>query len=167
MDNLDYNSTIKKLERPLFCFIFGKIKDEDEANDIVQDSFIKLWENIANVPVEKAKSWLFTVSNNLFINRIKVKNRYTTIGSDVTDYDTELVEDKNDFDVREIINKALSELKPKQQKLIRLRDIDGLSYYEIGELMNLNESQVKVYLFRARKEIKNKLKVYLNNSIFA
>ena len=62
------------------------------------------------------------------------------------------------FEMKEVIEKALSQLPPVQKSIILLRDLEGYNYKEIGEILELSEAQVKVYLFRARNKIKKQLK---------
>ena len=67
-------------------------------------------------------------------------------------------DDKHDFELKEIIDKALKNLPEQQKTILLLRDMEGYNYQEIGEILNLNESQVKVYLFRARQKMKDQIK---------
>jgi RNA polymerase sigma-70 factor (ECF subfamily) len=68
------------------------------------------------------------------------------------------VESKNRFELKEIIDMAMKKLPELHKSILLLRDLEGYNYKEIGEMLNLNESQVKVYLFRARKKIKDQIK---------
>lgn len=68
------------------------------------------------------------------------------------------VESKNRFELKEIIDLAMQKLPELQKSILLLRDLEGYNYKEIGEMLNLNESQVKVYLFRARKKVKDQIK---------
>ena len=67
-------------------------------------------------------------------------------------------ESKNRFELKEIIDLAMEKLTDLQKSIILLRDLEGYNYKEIGEMLDLNEPQVKVYLFRARKKIKDQIK---------
>jgi len=150
----EYNRTVNDLSHRLFGFVFKLTKDEEDANDLVQDAFMKLWSNRKKVEFKKAKSWLFTTSHNAFINFIKKSNRQTRMeeGTDIS------FEAKNRFELKEIIDMAMEKLSDLQKSIILLRDLEGYNYKEIGEMLDLNESQVKVYLFRARKKIKDQIK---------
>ena len=154
MTKEEYNRTVNDLSHRLFGFVFKLTKDEEDANDLVQDAFMKLWCNRKKVEFKKAKSWLFTTAHNAFINFIKKRNRQTRIeeGIDIS------VESKNRFELKEIIDLAMEKLTELQKSIILLRDLEGYNYREIGEMLDLNESQVKVYLFRARKKIKDQIK---------
>lgn len=154
MTKEDYNSAVKDLSHRLYGFVFKLTKDEEDANDLVQDAFMKLWANRKKVELKKAKSWLFTTAYNAFINFIKKSKRQTRMdeGMDIS------VNAKNRFELKEIIDMAMEKLPELQKSILLLRDLEGYNYKEIGEMLNLNESQVKVYLFRARKKIKDQIK---------
>lgn len=154
MTTEDYNKVVKKISHRLFGYVFKLTKDEEDANDLVQDAFMKLWINREKVEFKKAKSWLFTTAHNAFINFIKKSNRQERIGEGVDIP----VESKNRFELQEIIDLAMKSLPELQKSIILLRDLEGYNYKEIGDMLKLNESQVKVYLFRARKKIKDQIK---------
>jgi RNA polymerase sigma-70 factor (ECF subfamily) len=131
------------------------MKDEDEARDVVQDTFEKVWLKASEVAFEKAKSYLFTTAYRLMLERIKKKKRQEPI-------DTSLkivpgMSREPDFDLKRVLQEALEKLSEIQRSVIMLRDYEGYSYQEIGEITGLNESQVKVYIFRGRVALKNYL----------
>jgi RNA polymerase sigma-70 factor (ECF subfamily) len=132
------------------------LKNQEEAQDIVQDVFEKLWINRDKVEFEKAKSWLFTCAHNAMINFINKRARFTKLSDEIQ---TEKVESFSfSFESKQVINHIVGILPPLQKTIILLRDLEGYSYEEIGDILSLNPSQVKVYLFRARLKIKKQLK---------
>jgi RNA polymerase sigma factor (sigma-70 family) len=74
---------------------------------------------------------------------------------------------QQDSELKQVLMRAVNELNPTQKSLVLLKDYEGYSYQEIGEIMNLSESQVKVYLHRARLILKNKLSAYAPTPIHA
>ncbi len=131
------------------------MKDKDEASDVVQDTFEKVWLKASEVAFEKAKSYLFTTAYRLMLERIKKKKRQEPI-----DNSLRIVAGSGrepDFDLKRVLQEALEKLNEIQRSVILLRDYEGYSYQEIGEITGLNESQVKVYIFRARVALKNYL----------
>ena len=121
-----------------------------EAQDIVQNTFEKLWINKEQVVFEKAKSYLFTVA---YRNMIDFTRRQKFRGSN-----EHLLEEgdnsfQRQFETREILNKGLEQLSEIQKTLILMRDYEGYNYEELAEMTELTLSQVKVYLYRGRKKL--------------
>ncbi len=130
-------------------------KDEDEANDIVQEAYIKLWEHKNEVELVKAKAWLFTTAYRIMLNKIKRDKK--TESMELENFE-EPYTINNSFELKQLIDNSLESLPELQKSIVLLRDLEGYNYKEIGDMLNLSESQVKVYLFRARKKLKDVLK---------
>ena len=128
------------------------MRDEDEARDVVQDTFEKVWLKASEVSFEKAKSYLFTTAYRLMLERIRRKKRMSPIDNTLR---VVHAEQRPDFDLKKILNEAVALLPEDQRSVIMLRDYEGYSYDEIGQITGLKESQVKVYIFRARVFLKN------------
>ena len=155
---------MRSLSHRLYGYVYKSLRDEDDANDIVQDSFLKLWQNKESVELEKAKSWLFTTAHNALINFVKKQGRMQSMETaPYAEPSTEGNLNQN-FELKEIIQKYIDTLPELQKSILLLRDLEGYSYEEIGEMLKLNESQVKVYLFRARQKMKDQIKD-INNLI--
>lgn len=156
MRRREYNIIVNQHSNNLFGYAFNFLRDREDAEDIVQDVFEKLWVNRRKVEPAKAKSWMFTTAHNAMINFSTRKSRMS-FSDDMEKYDKgEFV--SNSFESNEVVSRAVSILPPIQKSIIILRDLEGYSYNEIGEILNLSESQVKVYLFRGRRKIKKQLK---------
>lgn len=147
-----FNRSVDNYSDGLYRFILKNIHDEDKAKDIVQDSFEKLWIKLDTVTFEKVKSYLFSTAYHTMIDYIR-KEKHTTgfdpiIGS-------QLAHENHYSDLNQVLHHALERLPEIQRSVILLRDYEGYSYEEIEEITGLSESQVKVYIFRARTFLKN------------
>jgi len=152
MTTREYNEIVEKYANRLFRYILKNIRDRDRASDLVQESFEKLWIRSRDVQFSKAKSYLFSIAHNTMIDSIRKEKRQ--IVTDVTDM-PEISDNRHYSDLKEILDEGLRRLSEIQRSVILLRDYEGYTYEEIGEITGLNESQVKVYIYRARVFLKN------------
>lgn len=148
----DYNNCVDQNSDGLYRFILKHIRDKDIARDIVQDTFEKMWRKVEDIQAEKSKSYLFTAGYHTLVDYTRKAKKQGSF-SEVEEY--KLGHEKNYSDLKEILNAALDKLPEVQKTVILLRDYEGYDYAEIGEITNLSESQVKVYIFRARTFLKN------------
>lgn len=157
----EYNNCVKEHADGIFRFVLKSIERREDANDIVQNTFEKLWKNRDKVAPGKAKSYAFTIAYHDMIDWTR-KQKF--VGS----YENAPERIERDFQVqmetKELIEKGLAELSDIQQRLILLRDYEGYTYEEIAEISELTLSQVKVYLFRGRKKLQAAIKK-LNQAI--
>jgi len=152
MTTAEFNLCVDKYADNVYRFILKNIKDEDKARDVVQDSFEKMWLKVDEISAEKSKSYLFTTAYHTMIDTIR-KDKKKTDFEEVEPYTQTY---RNEYmGLKEILDEALNRLPQIQKQVLLLRDYEGYSYEEIGEITNLNESQVKVYIYRARLFIKN------------
>jgi len=148
----EYNKAVDMYSDGVYRFILKNIRNVEKAKDIVQDTFEKLWINAGNVNYQKVKSYIFTAAYHTMIDVIRKEKRM----SDFENVREEKYSHSKQYsDLSEILNDALSKLNEIQRSVIMLRDYEGYSYQEIGEITKLSESQVKVYIFRARVTLKN------------
>jgi RNA polymerase sigma factor (sigma-70 family) len=151
MTTTEFNKCVDEHADRLYRFILKNIKDEEEARDIVQDAYEKMWRNIEKIEGNKSKSYLFTTAYHTMIDKIRRK-KYV---SDYTEVNEESLFHTDQYsDIKQILNNALNLLPDIQKAVILLRDYEGYSYEEIGDIAGLNESQVKVYIYRARLFLK-------------
>lgn len=156
MKRKEYNIVVKEQSGNLYGYAIRFLRNEEDAKDIVQDVFEKLWLNRSKVEFAKSKSWMFTTAHNAMINFSTRKGRLK-LSDEMTQFDSGKSQ-SNTFESHQVVDRAVSILPPIQKSVILLRDLDGYSYKEIGDILDLSDSQVKVYLFRARKKIKKQLK---------
>jgi RNA polymerase sigma-70 factor (ECF subfamily) len=148
----EYNRSVEEYADSVYRFIRGNIKDEDRANDIIQDSYEKLWRHVAEIDYPVVKSWLFTTAYNNMIDIIRKEKRI--IGLEPA-HENELSYESQYTGLSEILNEALLRL-PEQQKIaVMLRDYEGYSYKEIAEITGSSEAQVKINIYRGRIALKN------------
>jgi RNA polymerase sigma factor (sigma-70 family) len=155
MTEQQYNVCVDEYSDGVYRFMVKNLRNEEDAKDIVQIAFEKLWMNKHNVTSEKAKSYLFTVAYHQMIDHIRKEKRNTSSKKfNESDF---IIQPTTNIELKQILLKAINELNPTQKSLVLLKDYEGYSYLEIGEIMNLSESQVKVYLHRARLFLKTRL----------
>jgi DNA-directed RNA polymerase specialized sigma24 family protein len=134
----EYNECVTRYADNVYRFILKNLGHEEDARDVVQSAFEKLWVNKDNVDNERSKSYLFTIAYNQMIDHIRKHKRVS-------------LRDEFAEEVR------IQDRPQHNMKKVLLKDYEGYSYDEIGEITGLNESQVKVYLHRARLQLKNYL----------
>jgi len=155
----EFNATVDLHADGLYRFILNNIKDSEKARDIVQDSFEKMWLKIDEIRNETSKSYLFTIAYRTMLDAIKKDKKK----GDLSEANLRtLGHNKQYSDLKEILKNALSTLPEIQRTVVLLRDYEGYSYEEIGEITGLNEPQVKTYIFRARGALKKYIGVIEN-----
>jgi RNA polymerase sigma factor (sigma-70 family) len=148
MTERDYNQCVDQYSDNVYRFIVKNLRHEEDARDIVQTAFEKLWRNREQVENEKSKSYLFTVAYNQMIDHIR-KNKRVQLKDEFSE-DGRVQHISQNNQLRKTLMEALNRLNETQKSLVMLKDYEGYNYEEIGEIMGLNPSQVKVYLHRAR-----------------
>jgi len=153
MTATEYNKCVDLHSDGLYRFLLKNLKDSDKARDLVQDTFTKLWQKVGEVSFEKAKSYIFTSGYHTMIDMIRREKRQVEYTKDVLK--TSITASERQYtDLHDVLNDALEQLPTIQKSVIMLRDYEGYSYEEIEEITGLNESQVKVYIYRARVALK-------------
>ncbi|HUW07125.1 MAG TPA: RNA polymerase sigma factor [Williamwhitmania sp.] len=151
MNTKEYNLCVDLYADNVYRFILKNIKDEDKAKDVVQDSFEKLWVKVGEVSFEKSKPYLFSIAYHTMIDLIRKEKRL--VGMEAAPSE-DMSHSEHYSDINELLHRAVQQLPEIQRNVILLRDYEGYSYEEIGEITGLNESQVKVYIYRARVFLK-------------
>ncbi len=154
MTEKDYNDCVTHHADNVYRFIVKNLRHEEDARDIVQSAFEKLWRNRNEVIFEKSKSYLFTIAYNAMIDHLRKVKRIHLKDEFGPETKTEHREYNN---AKAILETAMHKLSEIQRSLVMLKDYEGYSYEEIGQITGLNSSQVKVYLHRARLQLKDYL----------
>lgn len=150
----DYNLCVDEHADGLFRFILKNLRDSEKARDVVQEAFARMWERIDEIDPKKAKSYLFSTGYHAMIDglrRDKKQGNFDEVNQ------REMAHSTQYSDLNEVLHMALNTLPEQQKAVVLLRDYEGYSYKEIGEICELSEAQVKVYIFRARKALKSYL----------
>lgn len=156
MNRKEYNNAVMTYSENIFRYAFKWTRNEQDARDLVQDVFGKLWEYRKKVDYAGAKPWLFTCAHNALVNFSKRRREMESL-ADVKGMLPHT--HQPDLGLKDLLKKSLETLSPVQRSVVILRDSEGYSYEEIGDILELSESQVKVYLFRARQKVKEQLKL--------
>ena len=151
MTEKEYNDCVNQHADNVYRFIVKNLRHEEDARDVVQSAFEKLWRHREEVDSAKIKSYLFTVAYNQMIDHIRKAKRVYLKEEFRED---SRVTNRESNNAKAILQDALARLNETQRSLVMLKDYEGYSYEEIGKIMNLSESQVKVYLHRARLQLK-------------
>jgi RNA polymerase sigma-70 factor (ECF subfamily) len=155
MTEREYNQCVNQYADNVYRFILKNIRHEEDARDVVQSAFEKLWRNREQVETEKSKSYLFTIAYNQMIDQLRKTKRIQLKES--FGEDARVVAAPSGQNLRKVLEQALGRLNETQRSLVMLKDYEGYSYEEIGRITGLSESQVKVYLHRARLQLKQYL----------
>ncbi|MFT3909977.1 MAG: RNA polymerase sigma factor [Ferruginibacter sp.] len=151
MTEREYNNCVNLYADNVYRFILKNLRHAEDAKDVVQASFEKMWLNRAQVDNEKCKSYLFTIAYHQMIDHIR-KNKRVNLKESFNEADRGT--EKQHYNTKRILTEALNQLSETQRSLVMLKDYEGYSYAEIGQITGLNESQVKVYLHRARLQLR-------------
>ena len=155
MTTKEYNQSIDLHADNLFRFALKLAGNKTFADDLVQESFTRLWQKVDTLDFKKCKSYLFSIAYHHFIDVTRKEKRF----EDNETAPLVMPEHRSSqySDLSEILEQALQTLPEIQKTVVLLRDYEGYAYNEIGEIANLKEAQVKVYIFRARKALRNYL----------
>ncbi len=175
-DRAAFATLVEKYKQPLFNFVFRTLRDEAEAEDVAQNTFLQVWKSRARYErTAKFSTWLFTIARNLCLNEIRRRSRHPAESLEETHAENEdqpqrQYEDKKIFlptetalhgELARKIEEALAELPENQRTAILLCRQDELSYEEIAEVLDCSLSATKSLIHRGREALKEKLKPYL------
>lgn len=151
-----FNEVYEEHSKSLYNFMYYKCGDRDLAEDMVQESFVKLWENCAKVFFSKAKSFLFTVANNMFLNHVahkKIVLKHASEGQKNYTHETpEYLIEEQEFLKK--LKGAIADLPDKQREVFLLNRIDKKKYKEIAEMLGISVKAVEKRMSLALKSLR-------------
>ena len=166
-----YRELLARYERPVFSLIFRMVRDRETSEDLAQETFIKVLNNLDRYSPEfKFSSWLFKIANNLTIDHLR-RRRVDTISIEgapdavtaesakatsiaVVSGDESPLEELESRELGTAIERAIGKLRPEYRACIMLRHVEDRSYEEIAEIVKLPLGTVKTYIHRARHELR-------------
>ncbi|MDP9230586.1 MAG: RNA polymerase sigma factor [Bacteroidota bacterium] len=154
MTEREYNECVNEYADNVYRFILKNLRQEEDAKDVVQTAFEKMWRNRQDIDTAKCKSYLFTVAYHQMIDHLR-KIKRIQLREEFKD--DSKVQNRPANNLKKILEEALARLPQTQRSLVLLKDYEGYSYDEIGRITGLSESQVKVYLHMARVQLKEYL----------
>ncbi|WP_446050133.1 RNA polymerase sigma factor [Zobellia laminariae] len=153
-----FDTIFKANSKTVFNYIYYKFGNEEKAHDAVQEAFVKLWENCAKVSPLKAKSYVYTVANNLYLNVIKaekVRLKYADKTLKVTHESPDFIMEEEEF--KQKLNRALDSLPETQRTTFLLNRIDGKKYAEIAEMEEVSVKAIEKRMHLALKSLREKI----------
>lgn len=161
MTRLEFQNSILPLKDKLFRFAYRIVSDRAEAEDVVQEVFIKFWKNRDYADqISNVEAWCIRATKNLSIDKLRSKHKRTEKmpeSFDLRDHSPTPYGHTVGQDVFFQVKKLLAQLPEKQRMVMQLRDIEGMSYQEVAEALEISVDQVKVNIHRARKALKKSL----------
>lgn len=154
MTEKEYNECVTNYADALYRFMLKTMHQAPDAEDMVQNAYEVLWQNRLEINAGTAKAYLFRVAYNKMIDHYRKNSRMELYES--YEHLEKGAEEKGN-DLKAVLNEALNRLSEQNRSLVLLKDYEGYSYEEIGEITGLNASQVKVYLHRSRLQLKSYL----------
>lgn len=153
-----FGSIFKANSKTVYNYIYYKFGNEEKAYDAVQEAFMKLWENCAKVAPEKAKSYVYTVANNLYLNVIKAEKlrlKYADKTLKTTHESPEFLMEENEF--KEKLDRALNSLPENQRTTFLLNRIDKKKYAEIAEMEGVSVKAIEKRMHLALKTLREQI----------
>ncbi|CAN5797055.1 RNA polymerase sigma factor SigW [soil metagenome] len=169
-----YRELLGRYQRPVFSLVYRMVRDREQAEDLSQETFVKMFNHIDRYdPEYKFSSWIFKIANNLTIDSMR-KKRLDTVsidGSRHADTPDEVEASRITIQSRDAnpeeyveakelgaeLELAIGDLRPEYRTAILLRHVEGRPYEEISEIMEVPLGTVKTYIHRARSELRGTL----------
>ena len=152
-----YQEAIERYRQRVFSFAYYSLRTREDAEDITQDVFIKLWQHWRKIDHDRLGAWLMRVAHNAVVDHVRrQKNAPQNVDQQEVLENTPAAQ-RDELETEEFqrqLEMSIAELKEPQRSILIMRDVQGLSYQEVEQTLNLSQSQVKVYLHRARRKLR-------------
>jgi RNA polymerase sigma-70 factor, ECF subfamily len=155
-----YQQAIVQYRQRVYSFAFYSLRAREDAEDVTQDVFIRLWQHWNRIDHERLGAWLMRVTHNAVVDHIrKSRTKGTQVELEpvlerLTRNDEKVESPLETQQFRQQLEVAINQLSDPHRSILIMRDVQGLSYVDIEQSLNLNQSQVKVYLHRARRQLR-------------
>lgn len=154
-----FSRIYQELNKAIWRFIYYKCGNDAQADDLVQDAFIKLWQNCQKVPENKAKSYLYTVANNAFLNEVAHKKvvlkHAKSAEKKVNNQSPEFLFEEQQFSLK--LQNALNNLTEAQRSAFLLNRIEGKKYAEIAQIFDISVKAVEKRMSQALKSLRQEI----------
>ena len=166
MKEISFQNDVLPLKNKLFRLALRITLNREEAEDVVQDTLIKVWNARDRwQELDSIEAYRLTIARNLSLDRIKkMENQNDSLEEQNTERLDENTSTPSERmiqkDKLDIVRNIIDELPEKQRSCLQLRDIEGKSYKEIADILNITEDQVKVNIFRARQTVKQRFQQF-------
>jgi len=175
-DDLAFRELVERYQRRVYALAYGILRDREDAWDVAQEAFVKAYRNLARFEGNAAfYTWLYRIAYNLSMDALRARARRDVVDMDDSrvadvaassddaprDADPAHVADRKELAA--VIRQAMSKLSDKHRAIIVLREIEGLSYEEMAEVLKISKGTVMSRLFHARKNLQKLLAPYVED----
>lgn len=172
-DNEAFGKLVERHQRRIYALAFGILRNRDDAWDVAQESFVKAFKNLGTFEGGSAfYTWIYRIAYNLSLDVLRAKNRREAVDFESTPRIERALADAaphapdpaaaaDRSELQKVIGQAMSQLSDKHRAIIILREVEGLSYTEMAEVLKISKGTVMSRLFHARKNLQALLEPYL------
>lgn len=160
-----FESIKAQFQHRVYSYAYYSLRVAADAEDITQEVFIRLWQNWPHLNPLQAKSWLMRVTHNLIIDHVRSQKNRTYGSNDDKDEDDspEVVQHQDELDqptLRLIVEQSIAQLDDPYRTTMILREVQGMSYQNIAEILSVSINQIKTDLFRAKYKLRAIVKLH-------
>jgi RNA polymerase sigma-70 factor, ECF subfamily len=174
-DQEAFRHLVERYQRRVYAVAYGIVRNRDDAWDVAQEAFVKAYRNLTRFQGKSGfYTWLYRITYNLCIDSMRARSRRSFVEMDSNrmlqaavakeaPLETHPAKNADRRELARVIETALDELSDKHRAIIVLREIEGLSYEEMAEVLKVSKGTVMSRLFHARRKLQDLLKPYVND----